>query len=86
LFKWIHDEGYLLYYNGSNEKSLWAEWELLETLFGAIDQIYPEWTLKALSARQNTTSISIDESIYSLLEKTSSADDFNSIVELLMHD
>ena len=37
LLKWIHDEGYLLYYHGSNEKSLWAEWDILEALFGAID-------------------------------------------------
>jgi hypothetical protein len=86
LLKWIHDEGYLLYYNGSNEKSLWAEWDVLEALFSAIDNIYPDWTIKTLSGRQATTSISIDESIYSLLEKTTSADEFNSIVELLMHD
>ena len=41
LLKWIQDEGYLLYYNGSNEKSLWAEWDVLEALFSAIDNIYP---------------------------------------------
>ena len=75
-----------MYYNGSNEKSLWAEWDVLEALFSAIDNIYPDWTVKTLSGRQATTSTSIDESIYSLLEKTSSADEFNSIVELLMHD
>lgn len=51
LLKWIQDEGYLLYYNGSNEKSLWAEWDVLEALFSAIDNIYPEWTIKTLSGR-----------------------------------
>jgi hypothetical protein len=46
LFKWIHDEGYLLYYNGSNEKSLWAEWDILESIFGTIDSLYPDKTTK----------------------------------------
>lgn len=37
LMKWIHDEGYLLYYFGSNDKSLWADWDLLEAMFQVID-------------------------------------------------
>lgn len=50
LFKWVNDEGYLLYYYGSNEKSLWAEWDIIESLFNSIDCLYPEWSLKALKA------------------------------------
>ena len=76
----------MLYYFGSNEKSLWAEWDLLESIFQTVDCLYPEWTLKPLSLRQSASSFSIDEAIYSLLEKTSSADEFNPIVEILIHD
>jgi hypothetical protein len=66
LFKWIHDEGYLLYYFGSNEKSLWAEWDLLESIFQTVDSLYPEWTLKALSQR-SSSGMASDDSIYQLL-------------------
>jgi hypothetical protein len=45
LLRWIQKD-YLLYYNGSNEKSLWAEWEIIEQVFGIIDSIYPEWMRK----------------------------------------
>lgn len=49
LFKWIHEEGYLLYYFGSNEKSLWAEWDLLESIFSTIDSLYPDFTVKSFA-------------------------------------
>ena len=44
LLTWV--EPYLLYYFGSNEKSLWAEWGLLEGLFTTFEAIYPEWSPK----------------------------------------
>jgi hypothetical protein len=49
LFKWVHDQGYLLYNFGSNDKSLWAEWDILESMFSVIAVLYPEKTLKNLS-------------------------------------
>ena len=49
LFKWIHDQDYLMYYFGSNEKSLWAEWDILEAMFNLIDSLYPERTMKGLN-------------------------------------
>lgn len=45
LFKWISLD-YLCYYMGSNERSLWAEWDLLENIFNIIENIYPEWMHK----------------------------------------
>ena len=70
LFKWIHDEGYLLYYDGSNEKSLWAEWSILEALFTTIDAIYPDWCIKSLAKSIDRSDVPYVETVFSLLEKT----------------
>ena len=86
LFKWVHDEGYLLYYYGSNEKSLWAEWSMLESLFTTVDAIYPEWCLKVLAQSIDRADVPYVESVFSLLEKAQASEDLNSILELLLQD
>lgn len=62
LFKWIQKE-YLLYYYGSNESSLWAEWDMIEQVFQILDIIFPEWTMKQVSSSSRTP-LSLDESIF----------------------
>lgn len=43
LFKWVSRD-YFLYYYGSNEKSLWADWDIIDSVFTTMDSFYPEWT------------------------------------------
>ena len=80
LFKWVQQD-YLLYNHGSNDKSLWAEWDLLESVFAVLENIYPDHIMKLLKNQH----MPVDESVYALFEKCS-AEEFNNIVEILIHD
>ncbi len=86
MLKWIHDEGYLLYYYGSNDKSLWAEWDVLESLFSTLEHLYSERVQKLLQQRKEASSSSFDHSIHIFLDKFAGVEDFNSIIEVLLHD
>ena len=82
MLKWIQKD-YLLYLNGSNEKSLWAEWDLLEILFETLDVIYPESFFSRLRDKGNPAGV--EQNVYNLLEK-SSADEFNHDIDILMFE
>ena len=70
--------------NGSSDKTLWADWDLVESLFQTLDPIYPESFFRRVKDKGNVYQ-TIEENIYMLLEK-SSADEFNSDIEILMHE
>jgi len=79
LLNWVSKD-YLLYSFGSNEKLLWQEWEVTESLFKILDLVFPPSLLPSQTSPQ-----AIEKTVFALLEK-SSADEFAADVELLMHE